>query len=59
MFELTRTQMVALGFAFGLAILGTILVQHSEGKVGDFFGLLSVVVGVMVAALTNMETDPG
>lgn len=55
--RLTRTQMIALAVAFGLAIVGVVMVQQFNGKLGDAIGLMSVVAGVLVAALTNMGTD--
>jgi hypothetical protein len=54
---LTRTVVMALAVAFGLAIIGAILIQRSDGRVGDTIGLVGVLAGVMIAALTNTETD--
>jgi hypothetical protein len=54
---LTRTVVMALAVAFGLAIIGAILIQQSDGRVGDTIGLVGVLAGVMIAALTNTETD--
>jgi hypothetical protein len=57
MFGLSRSTVVSLAVAFGLAIVGVVLVQRSDSRVVDYLGLLLVVVGVMVAALTKSETD--
>ena len=52
MFGLTCAAVVGLAVALGLALLGSILIQRTDG-VGDFFGLIFVVAGVDVAALTD------
>lgn len=50
--------MIVLAVAFGLAIVGVVVVvvQRSDAKMGDAIGLMSVVGGVIVAALMNMKT---
>lgn len=54
---LTRTAVIALVVAFGLAIVGAVLIQQSDTRVGDTIGLVSVLAGVIIAVLTNTEND--
>jgi hypothetical protein len=54
---LTRTAVIALAVAFGLAIVGAVLIQQSDARVGDTIGFVGVLAGVIIAALTNTETD--
>lgn len=57
MFGMSRSAAVSMAVAFGLAIVGVVLVQRSDARAVDFLGLLLVVAGVMVAGLTKTETD--
>ncbi|MBW9206830.1 hypothetical protein KV097_12850 [Mumia sp. zg.B17] len=54
---LSRTQVMALSAAFVLAIVGVIVVQRSDAKVGDTIGFIGVLAGVWIAALTNLDSD--
>lgn len=54
---LTRTAVIALVVAFGLAIVGTVLTQQSDTRVRDTIGLVGVLAGVIIAVLTNTEND--
>lgn len=55
--DLTRSSVIALSFAFGMAIVGTVLVEQVDRWIGDFFGLALVIIGVLIAALTTIETE--
>jgi hypothetical protein len=55
---LTRTAVIALNAALGLAIVGAVLIQQSDAMLWDSIGLIGVIAGVIIAALTNTETEP-
>jgi hypothetical protein len=54
---LTRTAVLALAVAFGLAIVGVVVVQRFDARAVDTIGLACVLAGVIIAALTNTESD--
>jgi hypothetical protein len=54
---LTRTAVTALVVAFGLAIVGAVVIQQSDARVGDTIGFVCVVAGVFIAALVTTESD--
>ena len=54
---LTRTAVIAIVVALGLAIVGAVLIQRSDARVGDTIGFVCVLAGVIIGALTNTETD--
>jgi hypothetical protein len=56
MFGFTRSALASLAVANILALVGVIAVQRSGNSLVDFLGLLCVVAGVNIAALTNTET---
>jgi hypothetical protein len=56
MLGLTRTAVVALAVALGLAIVGVIMVQRFDARLVDTVGLACVLGGVIIAALTNTES---
>jgi hypothetical protein len=56
MFGLPRTAVVALTVAFGLALVGVIVVQRFDARLVDTLGLACVLAGVHIAALTNTES---